>query len=112
MAWLRDLQPGEMQAVWAGEARREVLLANVAGTVYAMDNVCSHSGGSLASGWLDGTVVTCGLHGWQYELKTGVCPHVPNERLETFPVAIEDGGIVVELPWVVTTPGPASGAYL
>src|SRR6266699_3003054 len=49
----------------------EILVANVKGKFFAMNSVCSHEQGPLAQGSLDGFVVTCPLHGAQYDLKTG-----------------------------------------
>jgi 3-phenylpropionate/trans-cinnamate dioxygenase ferredoxin subunit len=50
---------------------KEVLLANVDGSYYAIANKCTHAGGSLAKGSLDGSIVTCPRHGSQFDLKTG-----------------------------------------
>ena len=50
---------------------REVLLARVGGKYYATDNRCPHMGGKLAQGKLEGTVVTCPLHGSQFDLRDG-----------------------------------------
>jgi nitrite reductase/ring-hydroxylating ferredoxin subunit len=48
-----------------------VLIANIDGKFYALNNVCPHSGGSLADGKLNGNVVTCPKHGAQFNVKTG-----------------------------------------
>jgi 3-phenylpropionate/trans-cinnamate dioxygenase ferredoxin component len=50
---------------------KNILIANVAGTYYAMDNKCTHLGGSLSKGKLEGTVVACPNHGASFELTTG-----------------------------------------
>jgi nitrite reductase/ring-hydroxylating ferredoxin subunit len=50
---------------------KAVALANVGGTFYAIDNTCLHRGGPLGQGALDGTVVTCPWHGWQFDVTTG-----------------------------------------
>ncbi len=52
-------------------AGKDVLLANVEGSYYAINNKCTHMGGSLAQGSLDGTTVTCPKHGARFDLKTG-----------------------------------------
>ena len=83
---------------WVAHDRDEILVANLNGAYHAMDNVCSHSGGSLADGWLDGTTVTCPLHGWEYDVTTGCCTHIRDECLRTFPVEIQNGRICVHLP--------------
>lgn len=52
-------------------AGREILIANVAGIVYAMSDRCSHEGARLSLGRLDGTVVTCPAHGSRFDVTTG-----------------------------------------
>jgi 3-phenylpropionate/trans-cinnamate dioxygenase ferredoxin subunit len=76
-----DLKNGEMKIVMV--QGREILLALVGGQYYAADNRCRHMGGHLSRGKLDGTVVTCPLHGSQYDLKDG---HVI--RWTTWPAAL------------------------
>jgi nitrite reductase/ring-hydroxylating ferredoxin subunit len=48
-----------------------VALFNVKGTLYAIDNTCTHRGGPLSEGELEGTVVTCPLHGARFDVTTG-----------------------------------------
>jgi 3-phenylpropionate/trans-cinnamate dioxygenase ferredoxin subunit len=50
---------------------REVLLANVNGFHYAVANKCTHAGGSLSKGVLEGGIVTCPRHGAQFNVTTG-----------------------------------------
>ena len=50
---------------------KEILLTNLDGSYYAIANKCTHAGGSLAKGSLDGSTVTCPRHGSQFDLKTG-----------------------------------------
>ena len=50
---------------------KEVLLANVDGSYYAIANTCTHAGGSLAKGFMDGSIVTCPRHGARFNLMTG-----------------------------------------
>jgi len=83
---------------WVAHGREEILVANVGGTLFAMDNICPHSGGSLADGYLEGTLVTCPFHMWEFDVATGCCTHIKNECLRQFPVMVVDGRIFVELP--------------
>ena len=83
---------------WIARNREEIFVANVDGQIYAMDNICSHSGGSLADGYLRGSVVSCPMHGWEYEVTTGCCTHIRDECLRTYPVIIHDGQILVDVP--------------
>ncbi len=50
---------------------QDILLARVADKYYAIDNRCPHFGGNLSRGRLEGTVVTCPLHGSQFDITTG-----------------------------------------
>jgi 3-phenylpropionate/trans-cinnamate dioxygenase ferredoxin subunit len=66
---VNDLNSGEMKDVVLDG--REILLARVGGSYYAADNRCPHLGGKLSRGRLEGTVVTCPLHGSQFDLASG-----------------------------------------
>jgi 3-phenylpropionate/trans-cinnamate dioxygenase ferredoxin subunit len=64
-----DLVNGTMKEVKV--EGHDILLARVADKDYAIDNRCPHFGGSLSRGRLEGTVVTCPLHGSQFDLSDG-----------------------------------------
>jgi 3-phenylpropionate/trans-cinnamate dioxygenase ferredoxin subunit len=64
-----ELKDGTMKAVSVNG--REILLAKVGDKYYAADNRCPHMGGKLSQGKLEGTVVTCPLHGSQFDLSDG-----------------------------------------
>ena len=49
----------------------EILLARVGDSYYAIDNLCSHLEGNLSRGKLKDTIITCPLHGTQFDLKDG-----------------------------------------
>lgn len=48
-----------------------IAIFNVDGKVHALDGVCPHQGGPLGKGRLNGCVVTCPWHGWQFDVTTG-----------------------------------------
>jgi nitrite reductase/ring-hydroxylating ferredoxin subunit len=50
---------------------KAIALFNIDGTFYALDNVCTHRGGPLGEGKIDGTVVTCPWHGNRFDVTTG-----------------------------------------
>ncbi len=56
-----------------------VALFNVDGQVFALDGICPHQGGPLGKGNLEGSVVTCPWHGWQFDVRTG--QHQASARL-------------------------------
>ena len=64
-----ELGGGTMETV--NVEGREVLLARLGDKYYASDNHCPHMGGKLSKGKLEGTVVTCPLHGSQFDLTDG-----------------------------------------
>jgi nitrite reductase/ring-hydroxylating ferredoxin subunit len=66
---LSDVPRGTIKEVLV--AGKPVALANVGGTFYAIDGTCLHRGGPLGQGMLEGTVVTCPWHGWQFDVTTG-----------------------------------------
>jgi 3-phenylpropionate/trans-cinnamate dioxygenase ferredoxin subunit len=64
-----ELKDGTMKAVNA--VGRQILLARVGDKYYAVDNLCTHMKGDLSQGKLEGTVVTCPLHGSQFDISNG-----------------------------------------
>jgi len=64
-----ELEDGAMKH--APTERGEVLVARVGDRYYVADNRCPHMGGRLSQGKLEGTMVTCPLHGSQFDLKDG-----------------------------------------
>ena len=91
-----DLPPeGEAKEFTVGE--RVICIANVNGTISAMDNVCLHRGGPLGQGVIEGDKLVCPWHGWQYDPKTGQAAHNPNARVAVYPIKVENGDVMVEL---------------
>ena len=74
---------------------RTLALFNVDGTFYALDNTCLHRGGPVGEGDLDGTIVTCPWHGFQYDVTTGRNVFDPEVGLQSFPVRVADGDVLV-----------------
>ncbi len=75
-----------------------VALFNVDGTFYALSNTCLHRGGPVGEGELDGDVVTCPVHGWQYDVRSGRNLANPFARLAQYEVKVEDGQVLVAPP--------------
>jgi 3-phenylpropionate/trans-cinnamate dioxygenase ferredoxin subunit len=64
-----ELKDGTMKEV--NVAGRQILFARVGDKYYAVDNLCPHMKGNLSQGKLQGTVVTCPLHGSQFDISNG-----------------------------------------
>jgi nitrite reductase (NADH) small subunit/3-phenylpropionate/trans-cinnamate dioxygenase ferredoxin subunit len=96
VAAVEDIPPGtgrivEVQGVW-------IALFNVEGSFYAVDNTCPHAGGSLGEGHLDGHIVKCPRHGWQFNIQTGERPENPDITVACCLVRIERSQVQVALP--------------
>jgi nitrite reductase/ring-hydroxylating ferredoxin subunit len=99
-----ELPVNNMKVVDAGG--KKVLLANVDGSFYAIANTCTHFGGSLAEGVLEGSIVTCPRHGAQFDVRTGKA--VGKAKIaflkmkvgdeESFLVKVEGTDIMVGIP--------------
>ena len=97
VAEVGELSPGEMKMVEVGE--NQILLASVAGNIYACDNVCTHALAPLSEGELDGEQVECPLHGSVFNVITGEVIGAPaDENLRVFRVRIDGQDILVGLP--------------
>ncbi len=89
-----DLSDGKMIAVEVGDAR--ILIANVGGSYYALDEVCTHAGGPLAKGSIEGNEVECPWHGSRFDLTTGEVTSPPaTKSLTRYAVRIEGRDILV-----------------
>ena len=75
-----------------------ILLVNVDGEVRAYDNRCPHQATPLSEGDLDGEVLTCRAHLWEFNALTGRGINPESSKLIRFPVRIENGMIYVEIP--------------
>jgi nitrite reductase/ring-hydroxylating ferredoxin subunit len=89
VAETKDIQPSKMKAVEVNGEK--VCVANVEGKYYAIGNVCTHMGGPLAEGKLEGNVVQCPWHGSRFDVTTGKILRSPAMGEEpTYEVKVED----------------------
>jgi NAD(P)H-dependent nitrite reductase small subunit len=70
---------------------------NVGGAVHATENRCPHAGGPLGEGELEGSIVTCPLHQWKFDVTTGQCQHLPPVKLKRYEVKVENGDVWVKI---------------
>jgi nitrite reductase (NADH) small subunit/3-phenylpropionate/trans-cinnamate dioxygenase ferredoxin subunit len=76
---------------------KQVAVFNVEGQFCAIENVCPHRGGPVGEGDLDGKIVTCPWHGWQFDVTTGVSPVNPAASVKKFTCKMEGPDILVEV---------------
>lgn len=109
---VEELPPGSRRVV--SVEGREIGVLNVDGTLYGVRNRCPHQGAELCRGTvggtmlpsdpyeyhfgLDGYVLRCPWHGWEFDLRTGEKLFDPGSRVrtKTYPVTVEDGVVVLE----------------
>jgi nitrite reductase/ring-hydroxylating ferredoxin subunit len=115
-----DVEPGQVRAFEIGEDRVDavgrsripllrsigvgrskgarITLANVAGTVFAIDDTCTHRGCSLGDGKLDGSTVQCACHGSRFDVTSGAVVRGPAEKpVRSYPVHVANGEVQVDL---------------
>lgn len=103
VAGKNEIQIGKTKKVQLG--KKEILIANVEDIYYAIQAYCTHRNGDLSMSSLDGTVVTCPVHGAKFDVTTGKVVSPPkmgsfNSKIAdepTYPVKIENEDILVKL---------------
>jgi 3-phenylpropionate/trans-cinnamate dioxygenase ferredoxin subunit len=94
-----ELPPGTMKLASAGPI--DIGVYNCSGRLYALEDRCSHDDGPLCEGdWeSDECVVVCPRHGSRFEIASGRPLTLPAYLpVDTYPVAVRDGMVVVEVP--------------
>lgn len=87
VAGTADVQPGH--GMVAEVNGKTVAVFNVDGAFHVVDNTCLHRGGPLGEGEVEGSVVTCPWHGWQYDMTTGVCLKNPSAKVSVYEVKVD-----------------------
>ena len=98
----KGLEPGEVRGIRLNGS--DLALCRDGDEVYLLENRCPHRGGQLSDGRvLDGRVI-CPLHGWDFDLKTGVSPYNPDDRVRTCTVRRRAGKVEVDVESVPAMP--------
>ncbi len=78
---------------------RSVLLCRSSAGLFAVENMCSHAMSPLAGGKVRGPHIFCPLHGVRFDLRTGApSGELTKTPIATYPVSVEDGDVLVDLP--------------
>jgi nitrite reductase (NADH) small subunit len=99
MAFARTAKTNEIAPGTIREFQVEgkaVALANVGGKYYAINNTCLHRGGPLGQGVLNGAIVTCPWHGWEYDVTTGKVKQNPAVGVDCYRVEVRGEDIYVD----------------
>jgi nitrite reductase (NADH) small subunit len=96
IAKTNDVPPGQV-AAFTIEGQK-IALFNVEGTYYAIGDTCTHRGGPLSEGDVQGTKVTCPWHGADFDLNTGAVLGPPAQKgVPSYKVVVEGDDIKVEV---------------
>ena len=98
-----ELRAGEKKKI--EQSGKVILLTNIGGTYYAIDNKCPHMGGSLYDGNLDGDQIICPKHGTVFDVRTGKVSkngkiafiNLKVNDTKTYPVKVDGDDILVGL---------------
>ena len=94
VARVDELKPGARQLVDVDGS--QLVVFNLEGKYYAIEDVCTHDGGQLTGGEVEGDQIICPRHGARFCIRTGAALTAPAyEPTATFPVRIENGEIQV-----------------
>lgn len=126
---VEEIPPGERVLIVPFRGRAGIGVFNVDGAYHALRNLCPHKLGPLCVGRVsgrpeasappsayagepaiarDGEIIRCPWHLWEFDLTTGQCLVDPQMRVKKYPVAIEDGEVVVYAdPADLPVPPPA-----
>jgi 3-phenylpropionate/trans-cinnamate dioxygenase ferredoxin component len=97
--WMRaaraeELPPGSRRVVDVDGVA--VAVFNLSGEYCAIEDTCTHDGGELASGELQGDEIVCPRHGARFNLRTGAVTGPPAYApVASFPVRVTDGWVEV-----------------
>jgi nitrite reductase/ring-hydroxylating ferredoxin subunit len=91
---LSELPPGKTALVTV--AGLDVALFRQGDEIFAIGNACPHQGGNLCDGRVEGDIVTCPLHGWEFDLRSGACMTVPGESVPRLAVTVAAGAVFLE----------------
>jgi nitrite reductase/ring-hydroxylating ferredoxin subunit len=111
VATVEEIPPGGRKIVKV--QGREVGIFNLEGRFYALKNVCRHQGARVCLGkvagttlpsrvyefkyGLEGRILRCPWHGWEYDITTGQSLFDPNVKVVSYPVSVEDGVVSLEM---------------
>lgn len=100
MAWQFAIEAAALaegahtQVRLGGEA---ILLSHLDDGFHAVHDTCLHRGASLSAGPLSGSTITCHLHFWAFDVRSGICTQVPSIALKVFPTKTEEGNVYVDV---------------
>ncbi len=109
VATLEELAEQKGREVWVNG--RPIALFKDGGRVFALEDHCPHREGQLSDGWVKNGEAICPLHGWNFDLATGISPYDPRDRVATYPVRVEGGRVLIDADAVEPLPRATFAGY-
>ena len=95
VAALADLPAGSLRQFESGDLT--IAIGNHEGEVFAIGGSCPHARGPLGHGALNGPMVTCPWHLWEFDCRTGVCDFNPKVSVPVYRTKVEAGEVYIEI---------------
>jgi len=93
-----QIAPGELRAFDVAGVTWPVMITRVDGEIVAFQGVCPHDDVSLADyGVIDGPDLTCRVHGYRFDVRTGTCEHAPRLHLRRYRITLVGTEVWVDL---------------
>jgi nitrite reductase/ring-hydroxylating ferredoxin subunit len=93
VATVGDIPEGTVKHIVVHD--KPMALARVDGQFYAVNAVCPHRGGPLAEGTLNGCILTCPLHGWTFDVRSGLPDHPGGHSISAYEVRVDGEDVLV-----------------
>jgi nitrite reductase/ring-hydroxylating ferredoxin subunit len=94
-AHITDIPAGQSRLI--RQDGRKIVLFNVEGQFYALDNSCPHNDGPICDGQIVGDTVICPNHCWEFDIRTGRAKGVSGYRIRTYGLKLEGDEIYIEV---------------
>jgi nitrite reductase (NADH) small subunit len=88
-----EVPVGTAKSVQVGD--KAFVVVNINEEFFVLDNTCPHRGGSLGDGFVEGENITCPLHAWQFDVRTGQGTIPPSANIKSYDVEVRDNDILV-----------------
>ena len=96
VAKTNEIKPNQIKQVSIDG--KDIVVANIGGDYFAINDTCTHAGGSLSEGEIEDSTIICDWHGAQFDCKNGKLIKFPAKinDLEVYNVVVEEDNILVE----------------
>ncbi len=91
-----EIAPGEITKIELLNGTEVIALRAASGSIKVFQALCPHQERSLADGYLDGNVLTCAAHMWQFDMETGEGLNAARCGIAAYPVKVEGDEVLID----------------